>query len=271
MVFFDNALDDAGASVEEIYLDGSAPGTHEDALLDGDPHNQWGPALPHPPLANWVDLNLGAERTIKAWGMVNHGSYVAGMDAVVLKGNNTGSSSFTVVDSMVDLDVYNHDPVVAAVLGTPTAYQWWQYLLDASPYDQYFGGFYLAQESEEFPETPDAPFLESQFHQIVNTETQGGSERRQVRGEPFYTRTLRWSGTTLEMVELARKIWDRQNGRERYFLYVPHTESDNQPTDPKGYYIPEAVRLERLTIRELAPGGRFSIVMTLVGLLRANY
>ncbi len=272
LVFFDNALDDEAVDVEEINPVTSLLGTHEDALIDGDPHNLWGPLQYNPPpVYKLVDFNLGAQQTINGWGMVNHNAYSAVMSRVTLGGNNNGSSTFTAVDVLDMLNTYDHDPCVAKIDSTPATYQWWQMVLNSSTYAQYYGGMFLAKEVEEFPETPDAPFAESQFHQMVSAETQGGSERRQVRGEPFYTRTLRWSGTTKAMADLARKMWIRQNGRERYFLYVPHTESDNQPTSPQGYYIPEPVRFERLTIRELAPGGRYSIVMTLVGLLRANY
>jgi hypothetical protein len=202
--------------------------------------------------------------------MVNHNAYEAGMSTVVLGGNNNGSTTFSSVDSLNDLHLYDHDPIVAKLISIPATYQWWQFLFFSSPYDQYFGGMFLAKEEEEFPETPDAPFVETQFHQIVHAENQGGSERRQVRGEPFYTRTLRWESAGQEMADLARKMWLLQRGRERYFLYVPHSMPD-QPSATKGYYTPEMVRFERLTIRELSPGDRYSIVMTLMGLLRIGY
>jgi len=265
--FYDNALDDADAEITDIDSGLRLPGRHENALLDGCPHNQWGnPAGGL--LAHWLDIDLGSEQTVAAAALVNHNFYAAALDTVWIGGNNDGSSTYLPVSSFVDLDQYDHDPCVAGVFTTPVSYRYWHVIFWRSTYISLIGGLYLAREVYEFSETPDVPFGEKQHGQIVFDETEGGSERRQVRGEPYYDRTLRWKSVSAAMALEFRKMWLRQHGRSRPFLYVAHDK--DQPT-AQDYYIPEYVRFAGLTIRELEPGENYSVTMTLTGLLRIGY
>ena len=270
LFLYDNALDDEGVEVTEIYggWTWSLQGCHPDALIDGCPHNQWGPLMFSGLMSNWVDVDLGSVQSVNGWGLVNHNYYVAGLDTFVLKGKVLPGDAWASVDSFGHLDLYNHDPCVAAPLSTIASYRYWHFLIWRSNYANLTGGFYLAREVYEFTETPDTPFGEKQHGQIVFDETEGGSERRQVRGEPYYDRTLRWKSVPAAMALEFRKMWLRQHGRSRPFLYVAHDKE--QPT-AQGYYMPEYVRFARLTIRELEPGETYSVLMTLTGLLRIDH
>ena len=266
LFIYDNALDDKGVEITAI-SGGSRQGRHPDAVIDGCPHNQWGPS-PYGPLETWVKIDLGSEQTIKAAGFVNHNFYAAALSYVAIGGNNDGGSSYTLVDMMTGLSTYDHDPCTAMPFTSPPTYRYWRFNFAPSTYGNVIGGFYLAREVYEFAEAPDAPFGEEQHGQIVFDETAGGSERRQVRGEPYYDRTLRWKCVSAATALEFRKMWLRQHGRSRPFLYVAHDK--DQPT-AQDYYIPEHVRFAGLTIRELEPGGGYSVMMTLTGLLRIDY
>jgi hypothetical protein len=147
-------------------------------------------------------------------------------------------------------------------------YRYWKFVFSLSSSAHLLGGLYLARGVNELAETPDTPFQEDQHNQIVSDLTDGGGERRQVRGEPYYNRSLRWKGTTTAVAQELRTMWLRQHGRSRPFLYAAH--DSGQPT-AQDQYIPEVVRFAGLTVRDLAPGGRYSVAMTLVGLLRIGY
>lgn len=266
LFLYDNALDDADAEVTGD--SGTLTNRHRDALLDGCPHNQWGASPYGPPLGSWIELDLGSVQPVKAWGLINHNFYVAQLDVIALKAKVLPGDGWTTVDSFADLDSYDHDPCVADMFGSTGSYRYWRFDIDGSTSAYLVGGLYLAREVYEFEEAPDAPFSEKQHGQIVFDETEGGSERRQVRGEPYYDRTLRWKSVPAAMALELRKMWLRQHGRSRPFLYVAHDK--DQPTT-QGYYIPEYVRFAGLTIRELEPGEAYSVMMTLTGLLRIDY
>jgi len=266
LFIYDNALDDADASVTGV--SGSLTGRHADALLDGCPHNQWGASPFVPPAGSWIEADLGSVQPVKACGLMNHNFYVAQLGIVLLKAKVLPGDSWTTVDSFTNLDSEDHDPCVADIFSSTASYRYWRFEMDGSPSAYFLGALYLARETYEFQETPDAPFGEEQHGQIVFDETQGGSERRQIRGEPYYDRTLRWKCVSAATALEFRKMWLRQHGRSRPFLYVAHDK--DQPTG-EGLYIPEYVRFAGLTIRELEPGGGYSVLMTLTGLLRIDY
>ncbi len=260
---YDNALDDEGVDITAI-SGGSLANRHEDALIDGCPFTRWGPS-PYTP-ATWVSIDLGSQQTVEAVGMVNHNYYVAGMGLCGIGGNNDGSTTYTPVTSL--LLTSDHDPCVAKVFVGPVTYRYWEFAFAASTSAHLTGGLYLARGVNELAETPDAPFQEDQQNQIVAGVTDGGLERRQVRGEPYYGRSLRWKGTTATVAQELQTMWLRQHGRSRPFLYAPHDKG--QPT-AQDLYIPEVVRFAGLTVRDLSPGGRYSVLMTLVGQLRIDH
>ena len=265
VVFYDNALDDDGVVVTSI-SGGSLQGCHPDALIDGCPFNTWGP-LPHDSGETQVKIDLGSEQRIVGFGIINHNFYVASLPYVAAGGNNDGGSSYTLVTTLSGLGTIDHDPCTAKICDAAT-YRYWRFNIAQSTYANYLGGLFLARQSGEFEETPDAPFEEDQRDQIVSAVTEGGYERRQVRGEPFYTKALRWKGTTESMALQAQEMWLKQHGRSRAFLYAAHDK--DQPT---GYdnYIPEVLRFAGISVQGLSPGSRHSVLMTLVGLLRIDH
>lgn len=265
LFIYDNALDDDGVDITAI-SGGSLTGRHEDALMDGCPHNQWGPS-PYSP-ETWVKIDLGSEQIIEAVGVVNHNFYVAGLGYVSVGGNNDGSASYTTVETMFGLSLSDHDPCTADVFESSATYRYWRFGFGPSTAGHLAGGLYLAREVYELEEAPDAPFKERQHSQLVWDETEGGYERRQLRGEPYYDRTLRWKSVSAAMAQEFRKMWLRQHGRSRPFFYVAHDK--DQPT-AWGNHIPEYVRFAGLTVKELKPGGNYSVTMTLTGLLRIGY
>lgn len=265
VVFYDNALDDDGVVVTGL-SGGSLQGRHPDALIDGRPFNVWGPT-PYALTETWVKIDLGTEQAIVGVGIINHNFYVANLSYVAVGGNNDGGSSYTLVTTLTGLESTNHDPCTAKTCAAKT-FRYWRFTFAASTSANYLGGLYLARRAGEFGETPDAPFQEDQHNQIVSAVTEGGYERRQVRGEPFYSRALRWKGTTESMALQAREMWLKQHGRSRLFLYAAHDKG--QPTG-SGNYIPEVLRFAGMSVRDLPPGSRYSVLMTLVGLLRIDH
>ena len=262
---YDNALDDAGVDITAI-SGGSLANRHEDALIDRCPFTRWGPS-PYS-AETWVKVDLGSEQTVKGFGIINHNAYVAGMSYVAAGGNNDGGATYTLVDTLSNLASTDHDPCTALIFSSAVTYRYWRFNFALSTSAHMLGGLYLARGVNELAETPDTPFQEDQQDQIVSAVTEGGVERRQVRGEPYYSRGLRWKGTTTAMALEFKKMWLRQYGRSRPFLYAPHDKG--QPT-AQDQYIPEVVRFNALTIRDLSPGSRYSVVMTLVGLLRIEF
>lgn len=263
--FYDNALDDEAANVTSI-SGGNLPNRDREALIDGCPFTQWGP-LPYSS-STWVKIDLGSEQTIKGFGVINHNFYVANMPNVTAAGNNDGGDTYTTVDMLTTLDTADHDPCVALIFSSSATYRYWKFTFGGSTSAHFVGGLYLARGLNELAETPDSPFREDQHNQVVSAVTEGGGERRQVRGEPYYGRSLRWKGTTTAMTQELKTMWLRQHGRSRLFLYAAHDKG--QPT-AQDQYIPEVLRFNGLTIRELAPGSRYSVLMTVVGQLRIDY
>lgn len=262
---YDNALDDEGVDITAL-SGGSLANHHEDALIDRCPFTRWGPS-PYS-AETWVKVDLGSEQTVKGFGIINHNAYVAGMAYVTVGGNNDGGATYTPVDTLFNLNSTDHDPCAALIFSSAVTYRYWKFTFGLSTSAHLLGGLYLARGVNELAETPDTPFQEDQHNQIVSDLTDGGGERRQVRGEPYYNRSLRWKGTTTAVAQELRTMWLRQHGRSRPFLYAAH--DSGQPT-AQDQYIPEVVRFARLTVRDLAPGGRYSVVMTLVGQLKIGY
>lgn len=264
--FYDNALDDEDAVVTTV-SGGDLANRSRDALLDGCPFTQWGPD-PYDIAETWVKVDLGSEQTVKAFGVINHNFYASGVGYVAVGGNNDGGSSYTLVDQLTGLSTTDHDPCAALIFDSAVTYRYWRFNFSTSTTAHLIGGLYLARGLNELAETPDAPFQEDQRFQIVSGVTDAGAERRQVRGEPYYGRSLRWRGTTAAMAQELRTMWLRQHGRSRLFLYAAHDKG--QPT-AQDQYVPEVVRFHDLAIRDLAPGSRYSVLMTLVGQLRIDY
>ena len=267
--WYDNVLDDPGVEVTATYS--TADGTHAACLLDRNPSNRWGPELYGGPFANWVDIDGRTLQSINGWGLVNHNYYAAGLDTAEIKGKVLPGGSFIPVASMGSLDdTYSHDPITADILGQPsTAYRYWQLFLWPSVYRNYCGGLYLARSVYELPETPDAPWTEEQHNQIARAETEGGHERRQCRGEPFFSRKLRWQSTTKAVADELRRMWVKQRGCSLPLLYFPHDVEE--PSGFEEYYMPEYLRFASLSVRELKPGGRYSVVASFVGLVRKDH
>lgn len=266
LFIYDNALDDDGVVVTDI-IDGSLQGRDPSAIIAGCPDNQWGPN-PYNVAETWVKIDLGSEQTIRAFGVVNHNFYAASMGYVAVGGNNDGGSGYTLVDTMSGLASTNHDPNTAIIFESAATYRYWRFNFSTSTSAHYLGGLYLARRVYEFTETPDAPFGEVQHSQIVSSITEGGDERRQVRGDPYYDRTLRWERTSAAVAKECLRMWLRQHGRSRCFFYVAHDK--DQPTGDDNY-IPEIVRYAGQTVQDLKPGSRYSILMSLAGLIRIDY